>query len=296
MNKFPYYKNQVLPDRLNKPTQMSFDTKEQLLEYLKTANRNNTTVYAYCNSVDSNTGLVELSFDDKHDLDVKGFIERNDVTYVHDENGEVHIGRSIDCLDNYIGVKVKDISYNKKDDNYYIKCSRKEVVKNIYDIYNDDIKKGFLDENMLVKGIITGMDEEKVFINLGGDVTGLLGIADICKSYVRHPSDILSVGQVLDLVVKKVYTDPVRISLSREILLPGWDSIDKKYKPGKIVPGIIKNRITTGIFVELDESFEGLAEFPANNKTYKYGDRVKVRIDVIDKKREKIKLRIINNY
>ena len=79
------------------------------------------------------------------------------------------------------------------------------------------------------------------------------------------------------------------------MLLPGWESIDEKYKTGKIVPGIVKNRIATGIFIELDESFEGLADFPPNAEKYKYGDRVKVRINVIDKKREKIKLKIISN-
>ena len=79
------------------------------------------------------------------------------------------------------------------------------------------------------------------------------------------------------------------------MLLPGWDTIDEKFKAGKIVPGIVKNRIATGIFIELDESFEGLADFPPNAQKYQYGDRVKVRINVIDKKREKIKLKIIDN-
>lgn len=295
MSEFPYYKNQVLPDSLNRPEKLKYNTLEQLLNYLENAKHKNITIYPYCNSVDAETGLVELVFDENYSLQVKGYIERNDVTYVLDDHGEVHIGRCIDCLDNYVGVKVKSIKHNKKDDVYEVKCSRKDVVKEIHDIYNNDIKNNVFTKNMLVKGLVTGMDDSKVFIDIGGDVIGILGVADISRAYVKEPSEVVNIGDVLDLCVKQIYADPIKISLSREMLLPGWDEIDKKYKVGKIVPGIIKNRIATGIFVELDESFEGLAEFPANGQKYNYGDRVKVKINVIDKKRQKIKLKIITN-
>lgn len=294
MNKYPFYKEQVLPDVFNKPSK-SFKTQEELLKYLKTAKTTKKTIQIYSDTIDSVTGLVELSFGEDYDDKIRGYVERDDVTYLKEDSDKVHIGRCIDCLDNYISVKVKDIEYDNENDIYKIKCSRKDAVKEIYDKYNKDITSGKLTANMMVKGYVTGMDYNKVYVDIGGDVTAILGIADIARSYVANPSDIISAGEKIELVIKKIYANPIKTSLSRSMLLPGWESIDTKYKTGKIVPGIIKNRIVTGIFIELDESFEGLADFPPNDQKYKYGDRVKVRVNAIDKKRKKIKLKIIDN-
>lgn len=294
MKKFPFYEKQVLPDVFNKPNK-SFESLERLLEYLKNAKEKNKTIQVYSDTVDSITGLVELSFGEEYDEKIRGYVERDDVTYLREDSDNVHIGRCIDCLDNYINIKVKDIKYDEENNFYKIKCSRKDAVEEIHNMYNKDIENGKLTANMMVKGIVTGMDYNKVYVDIGGDVTAILGVADIARSYVSEPSDIININEKVDLVIKKIYANPIKTSLSRAMLLPGWDSIDEKYKVGKIVPGIVKNRIATGIFIELDESFEGLADFPPQDQRYQYGDRVKVRINVIDKKREKIKLKIIDN-
>lgn len=294
MSKFPYYKNQVLPDVFNEARE-GFKTLESLIKYLEDAKSRNKTIQVYSDTVDATTGLVELSFGEEYDDKIRGYVEREDVTYLKEDSNKVHIGRCIDCLDNYINIKVKDIVYDEKNDFYKVKCSRKDAVKEIHDMYNKDIENGILTANMMVKGNVTGMDYNKVYVDIGGDVTAILGVADIARSYVAEPSDVINIGDKVDLVIKKIYANPIKTSLSRAMLLPGWDTIDEKFKAGKIVPGIVKNRIATGIFIELDESFEGLADFPPNAQKYQYGDRVKVRINVIDKKREKIKLKIIDN-
>lgn len=294
MYKFPFYKKQVLPDVFNEPHE-GFKTLGNLIKHLEDAKSKNKTIQAYSDTVDATTGLVELSFGEEYDDKIRGYVEREDVTYLKEDSNKVHIGRCIDCLDNYINIKVKDIVYDEKNDFYKVKCSRKDAVKEIHDMYNKDIENGKLTANMMVKGNVTGMDYNKVYVDIGGDVTAILGVADIAKSYVAEPSDIINIGDKVELVIKKIYANPIKTSLSRAMLLPGWDTIDEKFKTGKIVPGIVKNRIATGIFIELDESFEGLADFPPNDQKYKYGDRVKVRINVIDKKREKIKLKIIDN-
>ena len=294
MSKFPYYKNQVLPDVFNEAHE-GFKTLESLIKYLEGAKSRNKTIQVYSDTVDATTGLVELSFGEEYDDKIRGYVEREDVTYLKEDSNKVHIGRCIDCLDNYINIKVKDIVYDEKNDFYKVKCSRKDAVKEIHDMYNKDIENGILTANMMVKGNVTGMDYNKVYVDIGGDVTAILGVADIARSYVAEPSDVINIGDKVDLVIKKIYANPIKTSLSRAMLLPGWDTIDEKFKAGKIVPGIVKNRIATGIFIELDESFEGLADFPPNAQKYQYGDRVKVRINVIDKKREKIKLKIIDN-
>lgn len=290
MNKFPYYENQVLPDSLNLNRHL-FNSEDELLNKLKIAHQRNQTIYAYCNSVDDEKGIADIEF--MENSKIKGYIEKDEVTYKHDDDGEVHVGRVIDCLDNNIGVKI--LGFEEKDDKILVRCSRKKVVREIYERYNNDIKNNVFTAEKMVKGIITGMDYNKAYIDIGGDVTAILGVADISRSFVKDPSEILEIGQEVELVVKKLYSDPIKVSLSRAMLLPGWESIDDRFEVGKIVPGTIKNQLVTGLFVELDESFEGIADFPTNGKKYSYGDRVKVKINVIDKKREKIKLKIIGN-
>ena len=56
---------------------------------------------------------------------------------------------------------------------------------------------------MMVKGIVTGMDYNKVYVDIGGDVTAILGIADIARSYVAEPSDVISIGEKVELAIKK---------------------------------------------------------------------------------------------
>lgn len=291
MKKFPRYEGQVLPDKLN-TYRDTFTNDTNLLEQLKEAKKKNTTVYAYCYSSDTKTGTAYLEF--LEGSLITGYIPREEITYLLEQEGKVHVGRSNGCVDNLIGVKILDIEEN--DDKIAVKCSRKKVVEAVMNKYNKDIESGVFKEGMLVKGIVTGMDFNKVYIDIGGDVTAILGVADIARVYVREPSDLIEHGEVLDLVVKKAYAHPIKVSLSREMLLQGWESIDSKFKVGRIVPGIIKNTMPTGIFIELSESFEGIAEEIPTWKKLKYGDRVKVHILHIDKKREKIKLRIIKNY
>ncbi|MCQ4924824.1 S1 RNA-binding domain-containing protein [Tissierella carlieri] len=290
MVKYQVYENQLVPDKLNrkKKLQTHFLDRNDLLIKLRKAQKTNETIYAYCNAGDDKSGEIELSFLENCD-DVIGYVLLDDITY-----DKLHVGRLIDCIDSVIGVKIIDVE-DEVDGLTKVKCSRKEVVKEIHDKYNSDIKNGIFHEGLIVKGIITGMDYNKAYVDIGGDVTAILGVADISKVYVRQPQDILEVGQVIDLVVKKVYSDPIKISLSREMLLSGWENIERRFKAGKIVPGIVKNSMPTGIFIELSESFEGLAEDIPPGVKYNYGDRVIVKILTIDKKREKIKLKIIEN-
>lgn len=293
MNKQIYYENQVLPHQLsdNETTFNDLMDDKELLKRLQKAITTKETIYTYCESSDVKNGITELSFIENSNI--IGYILLNDITY-----DKVHIGKANSCVGYNIGVKIVQI---EEENNGFIRvrCSRSEVLKEIHDMYNSDIEKEILKEGQMIKGIVTGMDFNKVYIDIGGDVTAILGVADISRVFVRDPSEVIQVGQVLELAVKKVYPidgdKPMHISLSRAMLQNGWENIDRRLKVGKIVPGIVKNRMATGIFIELSESFEGIAEDIPVGVKYNYGDRVLVNILTIDKKRHKIKLRIIQN-
>lgn len=290
MSKYPNYENQVFPDIFNKELTI-FKKDKDLLEQIKKFKDEKATVYVYCSSACSDSGELGLTFRDNSEI--VGYVSIEDVTYKMDAHNKVHVGRSIDSVDTIIGVKIKEIE--NQDGVTRIKCSRKDVVMEIEKKYNSDVENGKLKEGLMVKGVVTGMEYNKVYVDIGGDVTGILGVADIARVFVKDPSEVIVMGQVIELVIKKIYANPLKVSLSRAMLLNGWDTIEKKYKVGWIVAGKVKNSIATGLFIELDESFEGLAENLLEGKKYNYGDRVKVCIHNIDKKREKIKLKLIEN-
>lgn len=291
-NKKAAYPNQVLPEVLNKEC-TEFANYADALNKLKKAKIDKTTVYAYCFSGDPKTGRLELSFYEDMDNALLGYVTLQEVTYNEKEN-KVHVGRSIDSIDQYIGVKILEIE-EQADGRVDVKCSRKDAAKEIHDMYNRDIDNGVFTAGQTVTGVVTGMDFGKVYVDIGGDVTAILGVADISRVYVKEPSDVIKVGQVLELGIKKLYSNPIKVSLSRAMLQSGWETIDKRFKVGRIVPGKVKNFISTGVFIELNECFEGLAEDLPSGQKYNYGDKVKVLILNIDKKREKIKLKVIEN-
>lgn len=290
MSKLKKYPNQVLPDEFN-TNATKFENQEEMLLELKHAKENNKSIYAYSVSTHQDTGEVELELMD--DSNVTAYVPLNEVTF-NKHKDTVHIGRSIATLGKIIGVKVLDIDETDPE-NIRVKCSRKAHVQEIADMYNKDIEQGRFKKGMLVKGVITGYDHNKAFVDIGGDVTAILGVADIARVYVRQPSSKYKIGDRVELGIKNIYANPIKVSLSRAMMLPGWDKIDRKFSVGKIVIGRVKNKISTGLFIELNESFEGLAEDIPTGVDYKYGDKVKVRILTIDKKREKIKLKIIEN-
>lgn len=182
MTKYPYYENQVLPDSFN-TEETNFTNHQDAVTKLKQAIKSRKTIYAYCCSADEKTGKIELLFNGLNNI--IGFALLEDITYV-----KLHVGRGIDCVDKIIGVKIKEVE--EKDDGFVkVKCSRKEVVLDIHNTYNDDIKNGIFKSGLKVKGRVTGMDFNKVYVDIGGDVTAILGVAEISRVYVKQPSDII---------------------------------------------------------------------------------------------------------
>ncbi|MCK9470660.1 MAG: S1 RNA-binding domain-containing protein [Bacilli bacterium] len=287
MNKYQVYESQVLPDRLNTERTV-FESEEDLLVKLKQVLKNKETIFAYCNLVDQKNEIMELEF--LENSKIIGYVPTEEISF-----DRSHIGRGITHLGMIVGVKILEIE-EEKNGIIKVKCSRKEHGAEVYKKLTNDVKKGALKEGMIIKGIVDGMEHDKVYIDIGcGDIMAMLGVADIARAYVREPSEVLQLEQEVELVVKKIYIEPLKISLSRAMLMDGWESIDKKYRAGTIVPGTVKNRMATGVFIALDESFEGLAENIPTGTRLNYGDKVKVSILTIDKKREKIRLKIISN-
>ncbi|HEX68178.1 MAG TPA: S1 RNA-binding domain-containing protein, partial [bacterium] len=115
-----------------------------------------------------------------------------------------------------------------------------------------------LEKGNLVKGRVKNITDFGAFIDLGG-LDGLLHISDISWGRLSHPSEVLKVGQEIEVVVLDVDREKERISLGLKQKTPDpWESVEEKYPPGKKVKGKVVNITHYGVFVELEEGVEGL--------------------------------------
>ena len=129
-----------------------------------------------------------------------------------------------------------------------------------------------------VRGTVRSLADYGAFVDIGG-VDGLLHVAEISWSRVNKPSDLLSVGQEVEVRVLKVEPDKRRISLGMKQLLPHpWEAAADKYKTGERVRGTVTRLMDFGAFVELDPGVEGLihvSEMSWSKKVRKPSDMLK---------------------
>jgi small subunit ribosomal protein S1 len=157
-----------------------------------------------------------------------------------------------------------------------------------------------LQQGEVIRGRVVHLVEYGAFVDLGG-IDGLIHISELEWHRVDHPSEVVGIGDEIEVLVKEVDVDRERISLSRKALLPSpWDSVQKKYQVGDLVEGEITNVRPFGAFVMLPEGIEGLihdSEMGIVGPGYPQdvvasGDPVQVQILDIDLDRKRMSLRL----
>ncbi len=115
-----------------------------------------------------------------------------------------------------------------------------------------------LTEGQTIKGVVKNITEYGAFVDLGG-VDGLLHVTDMAWRRVNHPSEILSIGESVDVQVIKINKDSHRISLGMKQLQDDpWESVSSKFPIGSVHTGRVTNITDYGAFVELEAGVEGL--------------------------------------
>jgi len=115
-----------------------------------------------------------------------------------------------------------------------------------------------LKEDQVVEGVVKNITDYGAFVDLGG-IDGLLHVTDIAWKRVNHPSDILSIGQTVNVQIVRINQDTQRISLGmKQLEADPWDGVDAKYPVGSKFTGRVTNIADYGAFVELEEGIEGL--------------------------------------
>ncbi|GAB4268863.1 MAG: 30S ribosomal protein S1 [Pararhodobacter sp.] len=117
---------------------------------------------------------------------------------------------------------------------------------------------GKLAEGQVLEGVVKNITEYGAFVDLGG-VDGLLHVTDMAWRRVNHPSEVLSIGQTLNVQVIKINKDTHRISLGiKQLQADPWDSVEVNYPIGSVHKGRVTNITDYGAFVELEPGVEGL--------------------------------------
>ena len=147
-------------------------------------------------------------------------------------------------------------------------------------------------------GVVRNLVDFGAFVDLGG-IDGLVHISELDHSHVDHPSDVLSVGDELDVYVLDVDRERERISLSRKRLKPDpWQSVTLGLRQGDVVQGTVTGVQDYGAFVDVGNGVEGLAHVskmpagPATLAQLRPGQRVMVRVLNIDNWEKQLGLKV----
>ncbi len=192
----------------------------------------------------------------------------------------------------------KVIKLDRKRNNVVV--SRRAVVEEEYSAERDQLLKN-LEEGMEVTGVVKNLTDYGAFLDLGG-IDGLLHITDMAWRRVKHPNEVVEIGQEIQVKVLKFDRDRQRVSLGlKQMGEDPWVNISRRYPESTRVFGKVTNIADYGCFVEIEEGVEGLVHVSEMDWTNKnihpskvvnLGDEVEVMVLDIDEERRRISLGI----
>ncbi len=193
-------------------------------------------------------------------------------------------------------LEFKVIKLDQKRNNVVV--SRRAVVESEYSAEREELLES-LEEGKVIKGVVKNLTDYGAFLDLGG-VDGLLHITDMAWKRVRHPSEIVEVGDEIEVVVLKFDKERTRVSLGlKQLGEDPWAEIARRYPEGSRLFGKVSNITDYGCFVEIEDGVEGLvhvSEMDWTNKNVNpasvvsLGEEREVMILDIDEERRRISL------
>ncbi|TMG87934.1 MAG: 30S ribosomal protein S1 [Betaproteobacteria bacterium] len=193
-------------------------------------------------------------------------------------------------------LEFKVIKLDRKRNNVVV--SRRAVLEASLGAEREELLKT-LQEGAIVKGVVKNITDYGAFVDLGG-IDGLLHITDLAWRRVKHPSEVLAVGDEVTAKVLKFDQEKNRVSLGmKQLGEDPWVGLSRRYPPGTRLFGKVTNLTDYGAFVEIEQGIEGLvhvSEMDWTNKNIhptkvvQLGDEVEVMILEIDEERRRISL------
>lgn len=190
----------------------------------------------------------------------------------------------------------KIIKLDRKRNNVVV--SRRAVVESEFSVEREQLMERLV-EGAVLKGVVKNLTDYGAFVDLGG-IDGLLHITDMAWKRVRHPSEVVNVGDELEVRVLRFDRERNRVSLGlKQLGEDPWVAIGRRYPTGTRIFGKVSNVTEYGCFVELEPGVEGLvhvSEMDWTNKNVnpgklvQIGDEAEVMVLDIDEERRRISL------
>ncbi|WP_417446752.1 30S ribosomal protein S1 [Kangiella sp.] len=197
-----------------------------------------------------------------------------------------------------IELEFKVIKLDQKRNNVVV--SRRAVIESENSAEREELLEN-LEEGSELKGIVKNLTDYGAFVDLGG-IDGLLHITDMAWKRIKHPSEVVQVGDEIDVKVLKFDRERNRVSLGiKQLGSDPWVDINDRYPEGARLQGRVTNLTDYGCFVEIEDGVEGLVHVSEMDWTNKnihpskvvnLGDEVEVMVLDIDEERRRISLGI----
>jgi small subunit ribosomal protein S1 len=220
------------------------------------------------------------------DLGVRGFLPASLVDIRRVQDLDEFMGKQLEC---------KVIELNRSRNNVVL--SRRAVIED----ERREVRQKILDDlqpGQVVEGVISNIVDFGAFVDLEG-IDGLIHISELSWSHVNHPSEVLNIGDTVNVKVLDIDRDRQRISLGlKQTQSDPWQSVIDTYEVGSLVQGKVTKVVTFGAFVEIHPGVEGLvhiSELAAHHvenprEVVSQGDDLTVRVIEIDGERRRLSL------
>jgi small subunit ribosomal protein S1 len=226
--------------------------------------------------------------------EIRGFVPASQVpAFPHGLSQEERIRRLSDMVGETLMVKVIEINRRKRRLILSAKMAQRQWRKQQRERLLEELREG-----EVRKGIVSSLCPFGAFVDLGG-ADGLVHLSELSWRRVRHPREVLHVGDKVEVYVLRLDEDRKRIGLSLKRLQPEpWALVEDKYELGQLVEGVVTNVVDFGAFAEIEEGIEGLihvseltdAPVSHSREVTKKGDLLLLRIIRVDIRRKRLGL------
>ena len=205
--------------------------------------------------------------------------------------------RRVKDLNAYMGTRIEARVIEMDRNRNNVVLSRRVVLEEARKAERQEILSK-LKVGMRLKGTVSSIVDFGAFVDLGG-IDGLVHISELSWNHVNHPSEVVKVGQEVEVQVLDVDLNRERISLGlKQTTEDPWRTLVKKYPVDAIVEGVVTKLVPFGAFVDLGDGIEGLVHISEMAKQHvdapaqvcKVGDKVQVKVMEIDLDRRRISL------
>ncbi|MDD4237766.1 MAG: bifunctional 4-hydroxy-3-methylbut-2-enyl diphosphate reductase/30S ribosomal protein S1 [Desulfotomaculaceae bacterium] len=226
------------------------------------------------------------------DIGVRAFLPASLVDRGYVEDLSKYLGQSI-------ASRVIEMNRARKK----VILSRKAVLEEEFAKLRQELLTN-LAEGEVVKGVVRRLTQFGAFVDIGG-VDGLLHISEMSWHRINHPSEVVQVGDEIEVMVLKVDRDNEKISLGLKQVLPNpWDTVEEKYPVSSVVPAKVVRLAPFGAFVQLEPGVEGLVHIShlaerhvaKPDEVVTEGEEVNVKVLSVDPVEKRIRLSIREVY